>query len=171
MLGIGDEFRGQPMRKPAGVWCEHCQIGVGCKVYAERPNVCREFQCIYLQGILHGENLSPDLRPDRCGVVISPTTDGHLAASFDAHKPDVWRRGEIFKFLKNAAYAGLHVTLSTGPTLKKKILKRGQTSRGNGPGVRQLYRLELWEMTFTESDEKGMQWSVPGSEKLVEVIE
>jgi hypothetical protein len=171
VLGIGDDFRGQPLRKPAGVWCQMCHVGVGCTVYEERPQVCRDFQCLYLQGMLRGEDLPPELRPDRCGVVISPTTDGHLAASYDPHKPDVWKRGAIFKFIAKAVKAGIHVTLSCDTKLRKKILMRGQR-RTSAPRVRDLYgRIEVYEMTFTKPDEKGMQWSVPGSEKLIEVID
>ena len=34
--------------KPAGTWCQHCAVGKGCKVYAERPKPCVEFTCAWL---------------------------------------------------------------------------------------------------------------------------
>jgi hypothetical protein len=156
LLGIGgDEFRSEPFRKPAGEWCPHCAIGQGCKVYAERPATCRSFQCLYLQGMLRGEPLPPDFRPDRCGVVISPTTDGQLVASVDPHKIEAWQRGTVAVWLRAAVRAGFRVTISTGPSLKKLLLqKRGR-------------EIVIEEAEFTPPDDQGMQWSIPGSNRRV----
>ena len=35
--------------KAAGVWCSSCTPGQGCGAYEERAQVCREFECIWLQ--------------------------------------------------------------------------------------------------------------------------
>ena len=37
------------VEKPLGEWCRHCDKGVGCTIYAERPQRCRDFFCGYLQ--------------------------------------------------------------------------------------------------------------------------
>lgn len=50
--------------KKAGVWCEHCELGRGCKVNDHKPNACRNFRCMWLLGA-GGE---AD-RPDKTGVV------------------------------------------------------------------------------------------------------
>lgn len=51
--------------KPIGVWCEHCDKGVGCRIYAHRPTPCREFVCQWLMGI--GEEND---RPDKTKVIL-----------------------------------------------------------------------------------------------------
>ncbi len=51
--------------KGAGVTCKHCVLTQGCSIYADRPKVCKEFECAYLQG---GSNIK--LRPDKCGIMF-----------------------------------------------------------------------------------------------------
>ena len=33
------------LEKPAGEWCKHCEVGKGCKIYAERPETCSAWHC------------------------------------------------------------------------------------------------------------------------------
>ena len=47
-------------------YCKYCEINKGCRVYDERPDGCREFQCAWLQMV----NVHIDLRPDKCGVLF-----------------------------------------------------------------------------------------------------
>ena len=62
------------LEKPSNRWCQHAARPQGCRIYSERPESCREFQCLWLQG------LAPDwARPDKVHGVLRPTTDGeHL---------------------------------------------------------------------------------------------
>lgn len=55
----------ESLQKPQGIWCVHCSIGVGCKVYDQRPKECREYACEWLKG--SGFELD---RPDKIGVVV-----------------------------------------------------------------------------------------------------
>ena len=52
------------LSKNAGVWCPHCNIGKGCKIYSERPKSCQNFQCSWLVGLGLME-----YRPDKTGIV------------------------------------------------------------------------------------------------------
>jgi hypothetical protein len=47
-------------------WCPHCEIGVGCSIYLDRPEQCRGFSCLWLRG---GWGDEQD-RPDRLKVVV-----------------------------------------------------------------------------------------------------
>jgi hypothetical protein len=33
------------LEKPVGEWCKHCEVGKGCKIYADRPEVCAKWYC------------------------------------------------------------------------------------------------------------------------------
>lgn len=52
------------IKKPRGVWCTHCDIGKGCRIYLERPQACKSFRCLWLRGV--GDERD---RPDRSKVV------------------------------------------------------------------------------------------------------
>ena len=57
------------LAKPPGHWCPHCQPGQGCGIYAERPEECRTYGCLWLAGY------GPDrIRPDRSRVVLGTVT-------------------------------------------------------------------------------------------------
>jgi hypothetical protein len=50
-------LRIEELDKPAGVWCPHCQAGLGgCKIYGVRPGPCRSFHCAWL--------INPELGPE-----------------------------------------------------------------------------------------------------------
>jgi hypothetical protein len=52
--------------KGADVWCKHCDIGLGCKVYETgRPLACHDFKCAWLEG--EGDETE---RPDKTNVVL-----------------------------------------------------------------------------------------------------
>ena len=53
------------LEKPEGRWCAHCEIGKGCRIYAEKPKGCAAFECMWLQGVGKEED-----RPDRSRVVM-----------------------------------------------------------------------------------------------------
>lgn len=44
--------------KPARQWCPDWDKGKGCTIYENRPDVCRNFSCLWLTGELP-EKLSP----------------------------------------------------------------------------------------------------------------
>lgn len=51
--------------------CVHCKVNVGCKIWANRPQVCRDFECAYYQM----DKVTIKLRPDKCGVVFEKIKD------------------------------------------------------------------------------------------------
>jgi hypothetical protein len=67
-----------PGSKPAGVACPH--LGEhGCRCYAQRPQLCKDFRCAW-----HADASWPDpWRPDRSGLVCLRETlsDGLVAAA------------------------------------------------------------------------------------------
>ena len=51
-------------------WCKHCEIGVGCKIYSDRPKMCKDFVCAWLLGLTPEE-----LKPNKVGFYIIVETD------------------------------------------------------------------------------------------------
>jgi len=88
--------------KPERHTCEHC-TGIGCGIYAERPEVCAGFQCLWLASQrTPAYALDPALRPDRSGVVI----DLNCALTLIAHceRADSWRREPMRSWLLHQAH-------------------------------------------------------------------
>jgi hypothetical protein len=53
------------LSKPAGSPCQFC-TGTGCGIYAERPPVCRDYNCLWRSL----PNVDESWRPDRSGVMM-----------------------------------------------------------------------------------------------------
>jgi hypothetical protein len=97
--------------KPAGAWCAHCQKNGGCGVYATRPNVCRDYECLWKSD----RGLSSQLRPDRVGAILmeDPDSDEYRAVC-DPAKPLAWRTPLVFKHLVAMAKTGRIVVAKAG---------------------------------------------------------
>lgn len=55
------------INKPEHKWCKDCTPGKGCNIYETRPEVCKEYQCLWL-AFMSKDN--PELRPDKIGMVF-----------------------------------------------------------------------------------------------------
>src|SRR4051812_10862458 len=139
--------------KPAGVWCEHCAIGDGCRIYENRPSLCVDFACLWLQSQSREdprERLADELRPDRCKVVITPTTnDSVMSAMLMPGMAGAWRRPAVRKLLDRVVRSGMRVVIGMPSATRKTMLSRGP--RGD---------VVESEAEMTEPDENGMQWNV-----------
>ena len=72
-----------PGVSPKGEWCQHCTANIGCKVYDDLPNVCKEYKCSYYEA----EKCSEDLRPDNCGVIFERFNDEIFIGIVDTARP------------------------------------------------------------------------------------
>jgi len=72
------------LQKPANTWCEHCDIGKGCRIYENRPKPCVVFECLWLQ---HSE-MPDELKPDRSHVVMFELPDEVKRADALAFRDD-----------------------------------------------------------------------------------
>jgi uncharacterized protein len=95
------------LQKPMDRWCEHCAPGKGgCRVYIERPNICKAFAC----GWLLNANIDEAWWPARSKIVIHYHRIGpEIICSFivDASYPHRWREEPFYSDIKRAALAGL----------------------------------------------------------------
>jgi uncharacterized protein len=137
------------INKPAGKWCEHCAISKGCTIYEDRPSMCVEFECLWLlsqRRMDPHEQLGPELRPDRCKVVFSPSTnDQIMAATTMPGSPDAWRKPKVRALISTLVKGGGAVVAGSPRSTRRVMIDV------NGP--REVY--------MTEPDENGMQWNIP----------
>jgi hypothetical protein len=74
--------------KPAGEWCRHCKPGQGgCGIYEQRPPVCRDWICQWLNG-----NLPDYWYPLRSKLVLdNPPGTSILRIFVHPDCPDRWQ--------------------------------------------------------------------------------
>lgn len=82
--------------KPAGRWCRHFRKGTGCAIHAERPGLCRDFQCLWT-GL---DALGEDWRPDRSRLVLWSDFSGRIVIDPDPASPHAWRREPYLSQIK-----------------------------------------------------------------------
>ena len=92
----------ESLDKPRLQWCTHCDIGVGCKVYNDRPSECRIFNC----GYLTQANIGDHWKPANSRMVISlGETDNRLVVYVDPDRSDAWRKEPFYTDIKRWALA------------------------------------------------------------------
>ena len=84
------------LSKPRNQWCPNCDVGKGCKIYDERPQSCRDFDCIYL---LDG-TLADHWKPSRSRMVLTRYQAARLCVHVDPDRPDAWRKEPYYSELK-----------------------------------------------------------------------
>lgn len=65
-----------PNGKPGYTPCQHLNLACGegsCTIYADRPNLCREYSCLWRAGILEGDERR---RPDNLGLMFVVDVSG-----------------------------------------------------------------------------------------------
>jgi hypothetical protein len=95
--------------KPAHQACEHCTMQ-GCGIYADRPETCATFQCLWLASQQVEQLALPaTMRPDRCGVVIDLNAAGTVLAHCEF--PASWKAEPMRGWLTGMAVRGHNVLL------------------------------------------------------------
>ena len=57
-------FKDTIFQKDSFEWCKNCEIGVGCKVYKDRPKTCKDYECTFLCGFTY-------IRPNKLGFLVT----------------------------------------------------------------------------------------------------
>lgn len=93
--------------KPKSVWCPHCAVGKGCKIYETRPPECRGFYCGYRQIVY----LNDYWFPADCKMLVlwEKTADEgeRMCIHVDPGYPGAWRAEPFFSEIKQMAVAGV----------------------------------------------------------------
>jgi hypothetical protein len=94
--------------KPVNQLCKHWQTGTGCTIYDDRPQMCRSFNCGWLQG-----HLSDHWFPERARMVLH-FSNGAINVAVDPAYPERWRREPYFGELCKLSLNGIRVTPGGG---------------------------------------------------------
>ena len=101
----------EEIKKPAGPYCPNCNVGAGCAIYATRPTVCRDYECLWKGD----RGMSVQMRPDRIGTILMEDEDSEeYRAVCDPEKPFAWRNPLVFKHLVAIAKTGRVVVAKAG---------------------------------------------------------
>ena len=129
------------LEKSEGQWCTHCAIGTGCKIYESRPAPCRDFACLWLESQNEKHPLPPELRPDRCKMVLTFTPDRRDVLGYcDPASPDAWRGA--LRLLQLIASRGHRVMFGNGRehfVMDQGRARRVELAEPDAEGVR-LFR-------------------------------
>ncbi len=99
------------LKKPAGPACPNCILSGGCTIYADRPQVCRDFECLWLVG----RDLPANMRPDRIGTLFMEDDETEEYRAVCApERPLAWRNPRVFAHLVAVAKTGRIVVAKAG---------------------------------------------------------
>jgi hypothetical protein len=87
--------------KPASSWCPHCKPGRGCRIYPDRPDECRTFNCLWLIN----DRLDERWRPSKSKLVLTTSDDG-IEVRCDPGFPDAWRKQPFHGEIRQWAVSG-----------------------------------------------------------------
>ena len=99
------------LKKPAGPACPNCILSGGCKIYSDRPGVCRDFECLWLVE----RALPANMRPDRIGTLFMEDDETEEYRAVCApERPLAWRTPRVFAHLVAVAKSGRVVVAKAG---------------------------------------------------------
>lgn len=78
---VGDGFT-----KPSHRACGHL-CNAGCGIYENRPRTCSAFECVWLKSQRGNRAMPPELRPDRCGAILTDHDEGATRVHVDPSYP------------------------------------------------------------------------------------
>ena len=137
------------LKKPRLVYCTHCDVGVGCKIYEDRPPECGEFYCSYRLDASLGE----EWRPSVCQMLISYEAASHrINILVDPSIGSDWRKAPFYDRIKAMALDILnrrghlvvwegangigilpHEDVFLGPPQPNQVVVAGRAMTENGP--------------------------------------
>jgi hypothetical protein len=90
------------LTKPSHTWCTHA-CAIGCDRYASRPKPCRVFKCLWLKSQETDAPMPFELRPDKCGVVLTSDTSAAIGLPVNTDLIEVHVDRDTPDALKNIA--------------------------------------------------------------------
>lgn len=123
-------FAVKEVEKEFGEPCKHLGktlFGQGCQIYAERPDACARYVCLWLdsQRRKDVEKMPENMRPDITHVVLGwpwgTERDTLHVYPFPGHET-AWQKPPVSTYLKNILLRGAKVVVAVGD---KRIALKG----------------------------------------------
>jgi hypothetical protein len=89
--------------KPVNQLCKYWEADKGCNIYNNRPQMCRSFNCAWLQG-----HFDDNWFPEKAGIVVHFSQDA-LNVAVDPTCSDRWRQEPYFSKLCELSLNGIRV--------------------------------------------------------------
>lgn len=126
------------LRKPFGIWCSFCNIGNGCKIYEDRPNSCKSFECFW-----YSKNMPLDMRPDKSHVVLEKLIDKNIyLVLVNTHRDNAWKSPKVIKLINTIVKDGNAVVVSVNSGKEKHmLLPSGMTKEKVEEELIEYYRM------------------------------
>jgi hypothetical protein len=138
LLGIPE------LDKPQDLWCKHCAVGTGCRIYENRPASCRNFECLWLQSQKEAKPLPPALRPDKSKMVLTFSQDRKDVMGYcDPSAPHAWKEAAMFRLLDVISRQGQRVMFGNSRdhfVLDEGRVRRVELAPPDAAGVRAFLR-------------------------------
>ncbi|MBK5568688.1 MAG: hypothetical protein I8N66_19920 [Ensifer sp. SSB1] len=89
------------LAKPANAWCRHCVDGEGCRIYAQRPQLCRDFLCLWRTDA----DLDDAWDPARSRMMIY-RQGPQVTVLVDPDHSEIWKQPPYAETLQRWAHEG-----------------------------------------------------------------
>lgn len=104
--------------KPANDWCRHCVAEKGCRIYDDRPQLCRDFLCRYMTDATMPEAWAPEQ-----SHMMVYGQGPQLTVLVDPDHADIWQaapyRDDLSRWAGEAEADGGYVILYAGDAVKR----------------------------------------------------
>ncbi|MBB4006379.1 hypothetical protein [Allorhizobium taibaishanense] len=106
----------EELDKPANQPCRHCNQ-TGCRIYEARPQLCRDFLCLWMEG-----HIGPEWHPQDSHMMVYGQ-GAQVTVLVDPAFPDVWQRppysDQMRRWASQAEPKGGYVIVFIGDTVVK----------------------------------------------------
>lgn len=103
------------LAKPANQWCDHCREGQGCRIYDRRPQLCRDFLCLWRTD----ETLDAAWEPMRSRMMVY-CQGPQVTVLVDPDFPEIWKQAPYAETLSHwARERGQYVIVFVGDAVFK----------------------------------------------------
>ena len=134
------------LKKDGNEWCSHCDIGVGFKIYKDRPLDCKAFSCGYALGMT-----SESFQPNKVGFYIAMDSANDILLGMFKVYTEKHRLANTIRVLKKVRFGfpnmkGFHIRY--GDSKEESYFLHEEYEKGPGQyyGMKSFEELKEWAM-------------------------
>lgn len=97
--------------------CQYCKNSE-CSIYKNRPEACKEFNCEWLLN----DDMSDDLRPDRCNVIFEKIDDDITLCLVNYEDLNAWKTKIVVEHMRYLKSKGISTIISSYTNEPKRFM-------------------------------------------------